>query len=65
MANVFCIYETKLDHDFNHGLNYSICKSPPPDSDRAKGGIAIINSKQREHNQLDLNTTLQAVAIPF
>ena len=49
--------------NFNPGLNYSIFHSFPPAGDRAHGGSAIIIHKSLQYSLLDLNTTLQAVAV--
>ena len=38
-------------------------RSPPPVSDRAKGGAAIIVKKSIQHSQISLQTTLQAIAV--
>ena len=59
-----CLQETKLgDHLFNPGFNYKFYPSPPPISDRAKGGTAILVSESLQHNIISLNTGLQAVAV--
>ena len=61
---ITCLQEIKLGTDsFNPGLNYVLYRSPPPASDRAKGGAAIIIKKSLQHSLLKLNTHLQAVAI--
>ena len=62
-AGVVCLQETKLGvHHFNPGFNYQFYSSPPPISERAKGGTAILISKSLQHSPLNVNTTLQAVA---
>ena len=59
-----CLQETKLgDKPFNFGLNYCFYRSPPIDSERAKGGAAIIIKKSVQQSSIDLNTRLQAVAV--
>ena len=61
---IICLQETKLGYEtYNPGLNYSMYCSPPPISDRAKGGAAIIVKKSLQHSQISLQTSLQAVAI--
>ena len=63
-AGIICLQETKLGtNDFNPGFNYDIFNSPPPISDHAKGGAAILISHALQHVVVDLNTTLQAVAV--
>ena len=61
---VVCLQETKLGNkDFNPGLNYAFYKSMMPVSAHAKGGTAIIVNKDTEHHMINLNTSLQAVAV--
>lgn len=61
---IICLQETMLGNSpYNPGLNYSIFKSYPPTGDRAHGGAAIIINKSLQHSTIQLNTTLQAVAI--
>ena len=62
--SVVCLQETKLgEKDFNPGLNFSFYKSPSPSSDHAKGGTAIIVNNALHHSYINLNTSLQAVAV--
>ena len=59
-----CLQETKLgDHHFNPGFNYKFYASPPPVSDRAKGGTAILVNQCLQHSLVNINTDLQAVAV--
>ena len=59
-----CLQETKLgDKSFNPGMGYSFYKSLPPTSDYAKGGTAIIINNTTQHSEVNLNTSLQAVAV--
>ena len=61
---IICLQETKLGNRlYNPGLNYSAYCSPPPDSDHAKGGAAIIVNRSLQHTEIILDTTLQAVAV--
>ena len=61
---IVCLQETKLgEKNFNPGLDYSFYKSPPPASDHAKGGTAIIINNAIQHFEVNLNTSLQAVAV--
>ena len=61
---IVCLQETKLGNtQYNPGLNYSIYNSAPPIGDRAKGGAAIIVNKALQHSLVQLNTSIQAVAI--
>ena len=61
---VICLQETKLgQNDFNAGMNYSVYKSPPLICERAKGGTAIIVSKNVQHEVVNISTSLQAVAV--
>ena len=61
---ITCLQETKLGNEiYNPGLNYSIYCSPPPISERAKGGAAIIIRKSLQQSQIPLQTVLQAVAV--
>ena len=63
---IICLQETKLGNSFfNPGLNYTIFNSPPPVGVRAHGGAAIIVNKSLQHSTIQLNTTLQAVALCF
>ena len=61
---IVCLQETKLgDHDFNPGMNFSFFRSPPPVSERAKGGAAIMVNKNTQHSLINIHTPLQAVAV--
>ena len=61
---VVCLQETMVgNYSFNPGLHYSIYHSTPPLGDRAHGGAAIMVKKSVQHSIVNLNTTLQAVAI--
>ena len=61
---VVCLQETMLGTaNFNPGLNYKIFDFAPPVTDRAHGGAAIIVKKSLRHSVINLNSTLQAVAI--
>lgn len=61
---IICLQETMLGNSpYNPGLNYSIFNSHPPIGDRAHGGAAIIVNKSLQHSAIQLNTTLQAVAV--
>ena len=61
---VICLQETKLgESDFNAGMNYCVYKSPPLVSERAKGGTALIVSKNIQHEIVNINTSLQATAV--
>ena len=61
---VVCLQETKLgEHFYNPGLNFCFYQCCPPIGDRAKGGAAIIISKKLQHHAVQINTTLQAVAV--
>ena len=57
--SIICLQEIKLGNENYHpGLNYSMYCSPPPISDRAKGGAAVIVKKSIQHSQISLQTTL-------
>ena len=61
---IICLQEIKLGNkNYNPGLNYSFYKSPLPVSAHAKGGTAIIVNKNTEHHLVNINTSLQAVAV--
>ena len=61
---VVCLQETKLgNRDFNPGLNFSFYKSSLPVSEHAKGGTGIIIDKSTRHSLINLDTSLQAVAV--
>ena len=61
---IVCLQETKLGNNlFNPGLNFNFFSSTPPPGIHAHGGAGIIVNKSVNHSQLDLNTTLQAVAV--
>ena len=61
---IICLQEIKLGNEkYNPGLNYSMYRSPPPISERAKGGAAIIVKKSLQHSQIALQTNLQAAAV--
>ena len=64
-AKVVCLQETKLGVNdlFNPGLNFEFFRSPPPSSDRAKGGAAIMVRKNVQHSVVNINSSLQAVAV--
>ena len=63
---IVCLQETKLGEEtYNPGMNYSIFNSPPPVSAIAKGGAAIIAHKSIPHSEVNLNTSLQAIAVTF
>ena len=49
--------------DFNPGLNYEIFNCPAPTGLRAHGGASIIVSKSLRHTFVNLNSSLQAVAV--
>ena len=61
---IICLQETKIGNGlYNPGLNYFIYCSPPPDSDHAKGGAAVIVNRFLQHREILLETTLQAAAV--
>ena len=47
----------------NAGMYYSVNNSPPPLSERAKGGSAVIVSKNMQHEIVNISTILQAFAV--
>ena len=59
-----CLQEIKLgDHQFNPGFNHKLCASPPPISDRAKVGTAILVNQYLQQSIVNINTGLQSVAV--
>ena len=61
---VICLQETKLgNRDFNPGLNFSFYKSQLPISEHAKGGTGIIVDNATDHSLVNIDTSLQAVAV--
>ena len=61
---IVCLQETMLGTDnFNPGLNYNIFDCAAPAGGRAHGGAAVIIKKSLQHSLINLNTSLQAVAL--
>ena len=61
---VVCLQETMLGtENFNPGLNYDIYDCAAPVGGRAHGGVAVIIKKSLQHSSINLNTSLQAVAV--